>query len=130
MDNDPEVAWKHNLPVLEDACQKSLAEWRQKVGTIGARPTTRSGGNAIRVSRGGLLVTFLRHAPGKLALAARLKVGIAKMDITPPTRVSMYGCTLRSNIGTLGSLIGCVLAVGVADTRFALVSWDPGGWFY
>lgn len=31
------VAKKHNLPVLEDACQAHLAEWRgQKVGTLGA----------------------------------------------------------------------------------------------
>ena len=31
------VAKKHNLPVLEDACQSHLAEWRgQKVGTLGA----------------------------------------------------------------------------------------------
>jgi hypothetical protein len=87
MDNNLEVAWKHNLPVLGDACQNSLAEWRQKVGTIGARPSTRSGGIAIRISRGGLLVTFLRHVPGKLALAGRLKLGVAKMDITPLPRV-------------------------------------------
>ena len=31
------VAKKHHLPVLEDACQSHLAEWRgQKVGTLGA----------------------------------------------------------------------------------------------
>jgi perosamine synthetase len=32
-----EIARKHNLPVLEDACQSHLAEWRgRKVGTLGA----------------------------------------------------------------------------------------------
>ncbi len=37
MDAVMAVAKKHNLPVLEDACQAHLAEWRgQKVGTLGA----------------------------------------------------------------------------------------------
>ncbi len=37
MDAIMAVAKKHNLPVLEDACQAHLAEWRgQKVGTLGA----------------------------------------------------------------------------------------------
>jgi perosamine synthetase len=36
MDRILEVAKKHNLPVLEDACQSHLAEWRgKKVSTIG-----------------------------------------------------------------------------------------------
>jgi dTDP-4-amino-4,6-dideoxygalactose transaminase len=36
MDKILEVARKHHLPVLEDACQAHLAEWRhQKVGTVG-----------------------------------------------------------------------------------------------
>lgn len=36
MDKILEVARNHNLPVLEDACQAHLAEWRhQKVGQIG-----------------------------------------------------------------------------------------------
>jgi len=36
MDQVMKVAGKHNLPVVEDACQAHLAEWRgRKVGTIG-----------------------------------------------------------------------------------------------
>ena len=37
LDAIPEVARKHNLPVVEDACQSHLAEWRdRKVGTWGS----------------------------------------------------------------------------------------------
>ncbi|MEX2512066.1 MAG: DegT/DnrJ/EryC1/StrS family aminotransferase [Cyclobacteriaceae bacterium] len=36
MDTIMDVAGKHNIPVLEDACQAHLAEWKgKKVGTIG-----------------------------------------------------------------------------------------------
>ncbi|QQS48206.1 MAG: DegT/DnrJ/EryC1/StrS family aminotransferase [Acidobacteriota bacterium] len=37
MDRILDVAKKHNLPVIEDACQSHLAEWRgRKVGTLGS----------------------------------------------------------------------------------------------
>ncbi|MFO7824347.1 MAG: DegT/DnrJ/EryC1/StrS family aminotransferase, partial [Cyclobacterium sp.] len=36
MDSVMDIAGKHNIPVLEDACQAHLAEWKgKKVGTIG-----------------------------------------------------------------------------------------------
>ena len=53
------VAKKHNLPVVEDACQAHLAEWRgQKVGTLGALGCfSFQGSKHLNSGEGGALMT-------------------------------------------------------------------------
>ncbi len=53
------VAKKHNLPVLEDACQAHLAEWRgQKVGALGALGCfSFQGSKHLNSGEGGALMT-------------------------------------------------------------------------
>lgn len=53
------IAKKHNLPVLEDACQSHLAEWRgQKVGTLGAAGCfSFQGSKHLNSGEGGAIMT-------------------------------------------------------------------------
>jgi dTDP-4-amino-4,6-dideoxygalactose transaminase len=53
------VAKKHNLPVIEDACQAHLAEWRgQKVGTLGTLGCfSFQGSKHLNAGEGGAVLT-------------------------------------------------------------------------
>jgi len=73
----------------------------------------------------GLLVLGLAASlPG-----ATLRAGVAKVDITPPVGVPMWGYTLRDSTGTLDPLYARVLVLEVDDKRLALVALDLGRCF-
>ncbi len=60
---------------------------------------------------------------------ATLKAGVAKVDITPPTGVPMWGYELRDSTGTLDPLYARVLVLEVGEKRMALVTVDLGRCF-
>ena len=60
---------------------------------------------------------------------ATLKAGVAKVDITPPVGVPMWGYSLRDSTGTLDPLYARVLVLEVGDKRMALVALDLGRCF-
>jgi hypothetical protein len=60
---------------------------------------------------------------------ATLKAGVAKVDITPPAGVPLWGYTLRDSTGTLDPLYARVLVLEVGDKRLALVALDLGRCF-
>lgn len=59
LDRILEIGQRHNLPVLEDACQAHLAEWRgRKVGTLGAAGCfSFQGSKNLNAGEGGAIVT-------------------------------------------------------------------------
>jgi neutral ceramidase len=80
-----------------------------------------------RMAVGGLLVLF--SIPP--ALAATLKAGVAKVDITPPLGVQMWGYEDRKTAsqGVLDPLYARVLVLEAGDKRVALVTLDLGRTF-
>ena len=60
---------------------------------------------------------------------ATLRAGVAKVDITPPVGVPMWGYTLRDSTGTLDPLYARVLVLEVGEKRLALVALDLGRCF-
>lgn len=58
--------------------------------------------------------------------AATLKAGVAKVDITPPPGLLMWGYSLRRSTGTLDPLFARVLVFEVGEQRVALVTLDLG----
>ena len=60
---------------------------------------------------------------------ATLRAGVAKVDITPPAGVPMWGYTLRDSTGTLDPLYARVLVLEVGEKRLALVALDLGRCF-
>ena len=58
MDTILAVARRHNLPVIEDACQAHLAEWRnKKVGTLGLGCFSFQASKNLNSGEGGAIVT-------------------------------------------------------------------------
>ena len=62
-------------------------------------------------------------------LGATLKAGVARVDITPPAGVPMWGYTLRDSTGTLDPLYARVLVLEVGEKRLALLTLDLGRCF-
>ncbi len=64
-------------------------------------------------------------------LARTLRAGVAKVDITPPTGVRMWGYGSRkgASTGTLDPLYARVLVLEAGETRLALVALDLGRTF-
>ena len=60
---------------------------------------------------------------------ATLRAGVAKVDITPPAGVPMWGYTLRDSTGTLDPLYARVLVLELGEKRMALVTLDLGRCF-
>lgn len=60
---------------------------------------------------------------------AALRAGVAKVDITPPAGLPMWGYTLRDSTGTLDPLYARVLVLEVGEKRLALVALDLGRCF-
>ena len=65
------------------------------------------------------------------AKSAPLKAGVAKVDITPPTGVLMWGYfdRLTPSKATLDPLYARVLVLEAGETRLALVALDLGRTF-
>ena len=65
------------------------------------------------------------------AQGATLKAGVAKVDITPPPDLSMWGYGSRKNpsTGTLDPLYARVLVLEAGETRLGLVALDLGRCF-
>lgn len=77
-----------------------------------------------RFALGGLLIL----APPVSAAAAGIKAGAARVEITPPTGLSMYGYGNRKGgaTGVLDPLMARVLVLEAAEKRLALVVMDLG----
>lgn len=73
-----------------------------------------------------VLLVFL--AGGRIS-AATLKAGVAKVDITPPVGIPLWGYELRDSTGTLDPLYARVLVLEVGEKRLALVTLDMGRTF-
>jgi len=76
-----------------------------------------------------LVLTFLALLTVKWLPAAALKAGVAKVDITPPVGVPLWGYELRDSTGTLDPLYARVLVLEVGEKRLALVTLDLGRTF-
>ena len=63
-----------------------------------------------------------------LAWGAALRAGVAKVEITPPVGVQMWGYSNRKGpaTGTLDPLYARVLVLEAGDQRLALVTVDLG----
>jgi hypothetical protein len=63
-----------------------------------------------------------------VTLAATLRAGVAKLEITPPIGESMWGYESRTKpaIGTLDPLEARVLVLQAGDSRIGLVTVDLG----
>jgi neutral ceramidase len=83
----------------------------------------------MRLSEAGLLLAsaILLLAPS--ARASALKAGVAKVDITPPPGLPLWGYELRDATGTLDPLFARVLVLEVGEKRVALVALDLGRTF-
>jgi hypothetical protein len=73
---------------------------------------------------------YLGAAMG-VAFGAGLKAGVAKVDITPPPGLPMYGYMDRTQLstGTLDPLYARILVLEVGEKRLALVTLDLGRTF-
>jgi len=73
---------------------------------------------------------YLGAAMG-VAFGAGLKAGVAKVDITPPPGLPMYGYFDRTQLstGTLDPLYARILVLEVDGKRLALVTLDLGRTF-
>jgi neutral/alkaline ceramidase-like enzyme len=82
---------------------------------------------AVRISRFCLLTFALCLLPFS-SRAAALRAAVAKVDITPPVGVSMWGYDDRKSpsTGTLDPLYARVLVLEAGDKRLALVALDLG----
>src|SRR5437879_2932026 len=71
------------------------------------------------------LILFLTTSP---ALCASLKAGVAKVDITPPVGLRMWGYGNRKGAatGVLDPLYARVLVLEAGEKRLALVALDLG----
>jgi neutral/alkaline ceramidase-like enzyme len=78
----------------------------------------------------GLALLILLFVP-QAAQSATLKAGVAKVDITPPTGVQMWGYfdRLAPAQSTLDPLYARVLVLETGETRLALVALDLGRTF-
>ncbi len=81
-----------------------------------------------RVERVGFLGLLVFGAVTSLS-GATLRAGVAKVDITPPVGVPMWGYTLRDSTGTLDPLYARVLVLEVGEKRMAIVALDLGRCF-
>lgn len=95
MDRVLEVARKHNIPVIEDACQSHLAEWRgKKVGTLGDMGCySFQASKNLNCGEGGALLT------NNDELAARAEAfhnngNVLRRDPNSQER-NLHGCNLR-----------------------------------
>lgn len=73
-----------------------------------------------------LVVGFLILTVDGSLCGATLKAGVAKVDITPPPGVAMWGYELRDAAGILDPLFARVVVLEVGETRLALVTLDLG----
>lgn len=78
----------------------------------------------LSISLGLLVLAVAASLPG-----ATLRAGVAKVDITPPVGLPMWGYTLRDSTGTLDPLYARVLVLEVGEKRLALVTLDLGRCF-
>ena len=78
----------------------------------------------VAVCLGLLVLGLAAPLPG-----ATLKAGVAKVDITPPPGVPMWGYEVRNSTGTLDPLYARVLVLEVGEKRLALVALDLGRCF-
>jgi neutral ceramidase len=76
-----------------------------------------------------LVLAFLVLLTSRWLPAAALKAGVAKVDITPPVGVPLWGYELRDSTGTLDPLYARVLVLEAGDKRLALVTLDLGRTF-
>jgi len=83
----------------------------------------------MRLLKAGLLwgSVILLLAPS--AWASVLRAGVAKVDITPPPGLPLWGYELRDATGTLDPLFARVIVLEVGDKRVALVALDLGRTF-
>src|SRR5438093_7285378 len=74
------------------------------------------------------ILTFALCLMSHSAKGAPLKAGVAKVDITPPTGVLMWGYfdRLTPSKATLDPLYARVLVLEAGETRLALVALDLG----
>jgi neutral ceramidase len=78
-----------------------------------------------------VLLAWLALTRSTPSPAATLKAGVAKVDITPPPGVPMWGFAARKtpSVGTLDPLFARVLVLDVDEQRIALVTLDLGRTF-
>jgi len=74
-------------------------------------------------------LALLALGVGASLRGATLRAGVAKVDITPPAGVPMWGYTLRDSTGTLDPLYARVLVLELGEKRLALVALDLGRCF-
>jgi neutral ceramidase len=79
-------------------------------------------------SLGALLLPLIFVLSTSPTLAASLKAGVAKVDITPPVGIRMWGYSDRKGpaTGVLDPLYARVLVLEAGDKRLALVALDLG----
>jgi hypothetical protein len=73
-----------------------------------------------------LMIGVLALLTVKWLPAASLKAGVAKVDITPPVGVPLWGYELRDSTGTLDPLYARVLVLEAGEKRLALVATVSG----
>lgn len=83
----------------------------------------------MRLSRTGLLLGLVILLLAPAAWASTLKAGVAKVDITPPPGLPLWGYELRAATGTLDPLYARVVILEVGEKRVALVALDLGRTF-
>jgi hypothetical protein len=95
--------------------------------------TTKTGGPvrrrlARRIALGAILYFWALAVP---AGAATLRAGVAKVDITPPPGLPMYGYMDRTQLstGTLDPLYARILVLKVDKTQMAAIALDLGRTF-
>lgn len=95
MDRVLDVARKHNVPVLEDACQSHLAEWRgKKVGTLGDLGCfSFQASKNLNCGEGGALVTSNDEWASR-AEAFHNNGNVLRSDPNAQER-NIHGCNLR-----------------------------------
>jgi len=76
-----------------------------------------------------LILGILAMLSIKGGAAATLTAGVAKVDITPPVGVPLWGYELRDSTGTLDPLYARVLVLEMGEKRLALVTLDLGRTF-
>ena len=83
----------------------------------------------MRLLKVGLVLCCVNLLLASPTVAAGLKAGVAKVDITPPPGLPLWGYELRDATGTLDPLFARVLVLEAGEKRIAIVALDLGRTF-
>lgn len=123
MDEIMDISRQHDIPVIEDASQAHLAEYKGRlVGTIGAIAAYSLGGKTLTTDQGGMVITndpeLARRAVGFTRKGSEMNENLTEM--LGPTSYRWGSARGYAFLGTHSPMTDLEAAVGLAQ----IARWD------